>query len=115
MKFMILVKSNPDLEARLEAMSDPQMKDSMAAMEAFNEDLKRAGVLKDCDGLRLSRDGKRVRFDGKVRTVIDGPFVGDLVAGYWLWELPSIDEAVAWVQRCPNPMPVPSEIEIRPI
>ena len=56
-----------------------------------------------------------VRFDGKARTVIDGPFTGDLVAGYWLWELPSIDEAVAWVNRCPNPMPVPSEIEIRPI
>ena len=115
MKFMILVKSNPDLEARLEAMSDPQMKDSMAAMEVFNEELKKAGVLKDCDGLRLSREGKRVRFNRNTRTVIDGPFTGDLVAGYWLWELPSIDEAVAWVRRCPNPMPVPSEIEIRPI
>ena len=115
MKFMILVKSNPDLEARLEAISESQMKDSMAAMEAFNEELKKAGVLKDCDGLRLSREGKRVRFDGKARIVIDGPFTGDLVAGYWLWELPSIEEAVDWVKRCPNPMPVPSEIEIRPI
>jgi hypothetical protein len=115
MKFMILVKSNPDLEAHLEAMSDSQMKDSMAAMEVFNEELEKAGVLKDCDGLRLSREGKRVRFDGKARTVIDGPFTGDLVAGYWLWELPSIEEAVAWVKRCPNPMPVASEIEIRPI
>lgn len=115
MKFMILVKSNPDLEARLEAMSDGEMKDSMAAMEVFNEELRKAGVLKDCDGLRLSREGKRVRFDSKTRTVIDGPFMGDLVAGYWLWELPSIEEAVAWVRRCPNPMPVPSEIEIRPI
>ena len=115
MKFMILVKSNPDLEAGLAAMSDSQMKDSMAAMAVFNEELKKAGVLKGCDGLRLSREGKRVRFDGKVRTVIDGPFTGDLVAGYWLWELPSIDEALAWVKRCPNPMPVPSDIEIRPI
>ena len=76
---MTLVKSNPDLEARLEAMSDSQMKDSMAAMELFNEELKKAGVLKDCDGLRLSREGKRVRFDGTARAVIDGPFNGDLV------------------------------------
>jgi hypothetical protein len=115
MKFMILVKSNPDLEARLDAMGESQMKNSMAAMEVFNEELKKAGVLKQCDGLRMSREGKRVRFDGKARTVVDGPFTGDLVAGYWLWELPSIEEAVAWVKRCPNPMPVASEIEIRPI
>lgn len=115
MKFMILVKSNPDLEAQLQSMSDSQMNDSMAAMEVFNEELREAGVLKDCDGLRLSREGKRVRFDGTARTVVDGPFTGDLVAGYWLWELPSLEDAVAWVKRCPNPMPVPSEIEIRPI
>ena len=115
MKFMILVKSNPDLEARLEATSDSQMKDQMAAMEVFNEELKKAGVMKDCDGLRLSREGKRVRFDGKSRSVVDGPFTGNLVAGYWLWELPTIEEAVAWVKRCPNPMSVPSDIEIRPI
>ena len=115
MKFMILVKSNPDLEARLETMSDSQMKNSMAAMEDFNEELKKAGVLKDCEGLRLTREAKRVRFDGAARTVVDGPFTGDLVAGYWLWELPSIEDAVAWVKRCPNPMPVSSEIEIRPI
>ncbi len=115
MKFMILVKSNPDLEARLDEIGAAEMKDQMAAMNAFNEELRKAGVLKDCDGLRPSREGKRVRFDGDSRTVADGPFAGDLVAGYWLWELPSIDEAVAWVKRCPNPMPVPSEIEIRPI
>jgi hypothetical protein len=115
MKFMILVKSNPDIEARLDAMSDAEMKDSMAAMEVFNEELKKAGVLKDCDGLRPSREGKRVRFDGTSRAVVDGPFTGNLVAGYWLWELPSVEDAVAWVKRCPNPMPIPSEIEIRPI
>ena len=115
MKFMILVKSNPDLESCLDAMSASQMKDSMAAMEVFNDELRKAGVLKDCDGLRLSREGKRVRFDGKSRAVVDGPFIGNLVAGYWLWDLPSVEEAVAWVKRCPNPMPVPSEIEIRPI
>lgn len=115
MKFMILVKSNPDIEARLDAISESQMKESMAAMEVFNDELKKAGALKDCDGLLPTREGKRVHFDGTSRTVVDGPFNGDLVAGYWLWDLPSVDEAVAWVKRCPNPMPVPSEIEIRPI
>lgn len=115
MKFMILVKSNPDLEARLAAIDDAEMKAQMAAMGIFNEELKKAGVMKDCDGLRLSREGKRVHFDGRSRTVTDGPFTGDLVAGYWLWELPSIEDAVAWVKRCPNPMSTPSDIEIRPI
>ena len=115
MRFMILVKANPDLEARLAAMSDAQMKASMATMEVFNDELRRAGVLQDCDGLRPSREGKRVRFDGDARTVVDGPFTGDLVAGYWFWELPSMEEAVAWVERSPNPMPVPSEIEIRQV
>jgi len=115
MKFMILVKSNPDLEARVAATSEAEMKRGMAKMEVFNDELRKAGVLKDCDGLRPSREGKRVRFDGASRTVIDGPFAGDLVAGYWLWELPSMEEAVAWVKRCPNPMPTASEIEIRPI
>jgi hypothetical protein len=115
MKFMIFVKSNPDLEKRIDETSAADMKKSMAEMEAYNDELRKAGVLKDCDGLRLSREGKRVRFDGQLRTVRDGPFDGDLVAGYWIWELPGIEEAVAWVKRCPNPMPVPSEIEIRPI
>jgi hypothetical protein len=115
MKFMILVKSNPDLEARLAATSDAEIKDQIAAMEVFNQELRKAGVMKNCDGLRPSREGKRVRFDGESRTVVDGPFTGDLVAGYWLWELLSVEQAVAWVKRCPNPMPVPSEIEIRPI
>lgn len=115
MKFMILVKANPSLEKKLETISDAELKASMAKMNAFNEELKKAGVLKDCDGLRPSREGKRVRFDGESRSVANGPFDGDLVAGYWLWELPSMEDAVAWVKRCPNPMPVPSEIEIRPI
>lgn len=115
MKFMILVKSNPDMEARVEAMSPTQMKEMIAKMEVFNDELKKAGVMRDCDGLRPSRDGKRVRFDGDSRTVVDGPFTGDLVAGYWIWELPSMDDAVAWVKRCPNPMAVASDIEIRPI
>jgi hypothetical protein len=115
MKFMIFVKSNPDLEKRIDAISDADMKASMAKMEVYNDELREAGVLKDCDGLRPSREGKRVRFDGQSRDVFNGPFQGDLVAGYWIWELPNIEEAVAWVKRCPNPMPVPCEIEIRPI
>jgi hypothetical protein len=115
MKFMIFVKANPDLEKRIDDMNPDAMKQSMAAMGAFNDKLRKAGVLKDCDGLRPTREGKRVLFDGASRTVEDGPFTGDFVAGYWIWELPNIEEAVAWVKRCPNPMPVPSEIEIRPI
>jgi hypothetical protein len=115
MKFMIFVKSNPDLEQSIEAMSDAAMQESMTKMHSFNQELMKANVKKDCDGLRPSREGKRVRFDGESRSVIDGPFEGDLVAGYWIWDLPSIEDAVAWVRRCPNPMPTASEIEIRPI
>ena len=114
MKFMILVKSNSALEDAVDAMSDADMKASMARMEAFNDQLRREGVLQGCDGLRPSREGKRVRFAGAARNVVDGPFEGDLVAGYWIWELPSMEDAVAWVKRCPNPMPRASEIEIRP-
>jgi len=86
-------------------------------MEACNDELRKAGILKDLDGLRPSHDGKRVRFDGSSRSIIDGPFTQstDLVCGYWIWELPSMEEAVAWVKRCPNPMAGPSEIEIRPV
>ena len=115
MEFMILVKSNSHLEKIVDETSDAAMKESMAKMEVYNDELRKAGVLKDCDGLRPSREGKRVRFDGKSRTVVDGPFTGDLVAGYWIWELPSIEDAVSWVKRCPNPMTVRCEIEIRPI
>lgn len=114
MKFMILVKSNPHLETLIAEMSESEMAESMTRMGAFNEELQKAGVMRDCDGLSLSSNGKRVRFDGPSRTVVDGPFEGDLVAGYWIWELPSMEDAVAWVKRCPNPMPVASEIEIRP-
>jgi hypothetical protein len=115
MKFMILVKSNRELEASLDRMSQEEFKDSMAEMEAFNDALKSAGVLKDCDGLRPAREAKRVLFSGSSRSVSDGPFDGDLVAGYWIWELPDMEEAIAWVKRCPNPMPQPSEIEIRQV
>lgn len=83
MKFMVLVKSSPDLEARLAAMSDSQIKDSMAAMGVLNEELKKARVINDCYALRPGYEGKRVSFDGKSRTVVDGPFTGDLVASHF--------------------------------
>jgi hypothetical protein len=86
------------------------------AMGRFNEQLIAAGILKEADGLKPSSAGKRVAFDGTSRLVIDGPFgaTRELVAGFWIWEVRDMDEAVEWVKRCPNPMPGPSEIEIRP-
>lgn len=114
MRFMIFVKSTPELEQTIAEMSQEEMRESMKQMELFNSELRKHGILIDCDGLSLTKQGKRVCFDGKSRTVKDGPFSGDLVAGYWIWELPSMEEAVEWVKRCPNPMPSASEVEIRP-
>ena len=86
-------------------------------MGKYNEKLVAAGVMVGGEGLRPSAQGKRVAFDGPSRTVMDGPFAEtrELVAGYWLWEVKDMDEAIAWVKRCPNPMFGPSEIEIRPV
>jgi len=97
MKFMILVKGTAADEEKAAADFNagvPEMKRQMAAMEAFNDELRRAGVLKDCDGLQPSRNAKRVRFDGTSRTVMDGPFKSeDIVCGYWIWEVASMEEA----------------------
>jgi hypothetical protein len=89
----------------------------LEAMGRFNDELRAAGILLAADGLRPSAHGKRVVFDGSGRSVVDGPFgaTRELVAGYWLWQVRDMDEAVAWVRRCPDPMPGPSEIEIRPL
>ena len=89
----------------------------LEAMGKFNDELRNAGILRAGDGLKPSSQGKRVAFDGPGRMVIDGPFAEtkEVVAGFWLWEVKDMDEAVAWVKRCPNPMPGPSEIEIRPL
>ena len=89
----------------------------LKAMGRFNDELIAAGVLVTGDGLKPSSAGKRIVFDGPDRTVVDGPFPAtrELVAGFWLWEVEDMDEAVAWVKRCPNPMPGPSTIEIRPL
>ena len=112
MRVMVLVKATAESEAGL--MPSPEM---MATMGQFNAELVSAGVMKTGEGLRPSSKGARVRFDGTARSVVRGPFthVEELVAGFWLWEVADLEEAIAWVRRCPNPMPGPSEIEIRPI
>jgi len=115
MRVMVLVKATEDSEKGLPPAEE--MAEMMEAMGRFNQELSDAGILKDADGLKPSSHAKRIAFDGPNRTVIDGPFAEtrELVAGYWLWEVKDMDEAVAWAKRCPNPMPGPSEIEIRPL
>jgi len=112
MRFMVMVKATKDSEA-----GAPPTQELLEAMMAYNEELVKAGIMKGGDGLQPSSKGARVQFDGAKRAVVDGPFAEtkELVAGYWLWECASLDEAIAWVKRCPNPMPGPSEIEIRPL
>jgi hypothetical protein len=112
MRVMVLVKATRESEAG--AMPGEAL---LAAMGRYNEQLIQAGVMLAGEGLHPSSKGKRVRFSGAARTVIDGPFseTEELVAGYWLWQVKSIDEAVEWVKRCPNPMQSDSEIEIRPL
>ena len=112
MRVMVLVKATKESEAGIMPSTD-----LLAAMGKFNEELVKAGIMLAGEGLKPSSQGKRVAFDGPNRTVIDGPFAArsELVAGFWLWQVKDMDEAVAWVKRCPNPMPGPSEIEIRPL
>ncbi|KQP62811.1 hypothetical protein ASF41_22435 [Methylobacterium sp. Leaf111] len=112
MRVMILVKATAESEAGMMPSSD-----LLKAMGKFNQDLLAAAILLAGDGLHPSSKGKRVAFDGQDRTVIDGPFsaTNELVAGYWIWQVRDMAEAVEWVKRCPNPMPGPSEIEIRPL
>jgi hypothetical protein len=112
MKVMVFVKASADSEAGI--MPSQAL---LAAMGQFNEELVKAGVLLAAEGLHPSIRGKRVQFSGTRRTVLDGPFAEtkELIAGFWLWQVKSIDEAVEWVKRCPNPMPTESVIEIRPV
>ena len=111
-RVMVLVKATTDSEAGI--MPSTEL---LEAMGKYNEELVNAGILRAGEGLQPSAKGKRVAFDGPSRTIIDGPFAEtrELVAGFWLWEVKDMDEAIAWVKRCPNPMPGPSEIEIRPV
>jgi hypothetical protein len=112
MRVMVLVKATADSEAG--KMPSTEL---LEAMGKYNEELVNAGIMRGGEGLQPSAKGKRVAFDGAGRTVIDGPFAatGELVAGFWMWEVKDMAEAVEWVKRCPNPMPGPSEIEIRPV
>lgn len=115
MRVMVLVKATAESEAG--HMPELWSAKMMAAMGRFNDELRAAGVLLMAEGLAASSAGKRVAFDGDARTVSNGPFPnpGDLVAGFWLWDVPDMEAAVDWVKRCPNPMPGPSVIEIRPL
>ena len=112
MRVVVFVKATADSEQG--AMPTTEM---LEAMGRYNEELINAGIMLGGDGLKASKYGKRIAFSGSDRSVIDGPFseTKELVAGYWIWEVRDMDEAVAWVKRCPNPMPGPSEIEIRPV
>ena len=112
MRVMVIVKATKNSEAG--GIPDTRM---LAEMGAFNEQLLKAGIMLDGDGLKPSSAGKRVHFNGSKRSVVDGPFAEtkELVAGFWIWQVRSIEEAVEWVKRCPNPMPgEESDIEIRP-
>jgi hypothetical protein len=112
MRVMVMVKATEDSEA-----GRFPTQELMDAMMKFNEELVKAGIMLAGDGLKPSSHAKRVHFDGANRTVTDGPFAEtrELVAGYWIWQVKDMDEAVAWVKRCPNPMFGPSDIDIRPL
>jgi hypothetical protein len=112
MRFMVLVKATEETEAGV--LPSQEM---LEAMGKYNEELVKAGILLAGEGLQPSSKGARVRFDGDKRTVIDGPFTEtkELIAGYWLWETSSLEEAIEWVKRCPNPTGGQSEIEIRQV
>ena len=112
MRFLVIVKATKDSEAGVYPSQE-----LITAMMNFNEELVKAGVLLAAEGLHPSSNGARVRFSGDRRTVIDGPFAEtkELVAGFWLWQVKSKEEAIEWVKRCPNPMEGESEIEIRQV
>ncbi|MDR3426458.1 YciI family protein [Silvimonas sp.] len=112
MRFMVIVKATKDSEAGV--MPDTEL---LTAMTKYNEELVKAGVMLAGEGLHPSSKGARVLFSGDKRTVVDGPFTEtkELIAGFWLWEVKSREEAIEWIKRCPNPMPGDSEIEIRQV
>lgn len=112
MRFMVMVRATAESEA-----GELPGTELLEAMNAYNEELVKAGVMLAGEGLQPSSKGARVRFDGSERTVLEGPFAEtqELIAGFWLWEVRSLQEALEWVKRCPNPMAGVSEIEIRQV
>jgi hypothetical protein len=112
MRFMVMVKATPESEA-----GELPSTELLEAMGKYNEELVKAGIMLAGEGLQSSAKGARVRFKGTERSVVDGPFAEtkELIAGFWLWEVRSLEEAVEWVKRCPNPMEGESEIEIRQV
>lgn len=111
MRVMVLVKSTPSAEA-----GEMPSQELIEAMTAYNEELMSAGIIQDGDGLRPSSAGVRIHFSGDQRTVVEGPFdqPNQLVAGFWIWEVKDMQEAIEWARRCPNPMEEDSDLEIRP-
>jgi len=112
MRVMVMVKATKDSEEGIMPTTE-----LLEAMGKYNEELVKAGIMLAGEGLKPSSQGKRVAFDGPRRSIIDGPFAEtrELVAGFWIWQVKDMAEALEWVKRCPNPMPGPSEIEIRPV
>ena len=115
MRVMVIVKATESSEAEKLPMTGHE--EMFEAMGKYNEELVKAGIMLAGDGLKPSRFGKRIHFNGTKRSVTDGPFAEtkELVAGFWIWNVRSIEEAVEWAKRCPNPMPGPSDLEIRPL
>ena len=117
MRVMVIVKSTKESEAENNPLDMEGAAEMFEAMSKYNEELVKAGIMLAGDGLKPSRFVKRVHFNGTTRSVTDGPFAEtkELVAGYWIWQVRSMDEAIEWARRCPNPMPGPSDLEIRPL
>ena len=117
MRVMVIVKATKDSEAENSPLEMEGAQEMFEQMGKYNEELIKAGIMLAGDGLKPSKFGKRIHFDGSKRSVTDGPFAEtkELVAGFWIWQVRSMEEAVEWAKRCPNPMPGPSELEIRPI
>jgi hypothetical protein len=117
MRVMVIVKATKESEVENTPLEMEGAAEMFEAMGRYNEELVKAGIMLAGDGLKPSKFGKRIHFNGAQRSVTDGPFAEtkELVAGYWIWQVRSLEEAVEWARRCPNPMPGPSDIEIRPL
>jgi hypothetical protein len=117
MRVMVIVKATKESEAESNPLEMKGAEEMFEQMGKYNEELVKAGIMLAGDGLKPSKFGKRIHFDGTRRSVTDGPFAEtkELVAGFWIWQVRSMEEAVEWAKRCPNPMPGPSDLEIRPI